>query len=488
MKKIVLLLLTFFFVYTASAVEDYEIKVAIKNYEQDKLILAHYLGSNILVNDTATIQADGSFIFNGEKALAESVYLLVMPPNNQYVEIFITEKEKKFSLVFDAKTMAKDIEFQHAPDNALFYDYLNFMGETRPKMEELIKTIQEGREAKKAVDKEEKALAILQDKLTTYKTNIIEKHPEKLTTTMLKANQKIRIPKFEGEERAVRMKEYIYRRTHFFDHVRDDPRFFRTKICNDMINFYLDNLTVPQPDSLIQSVDEVLKLVAPDSVAFKSYFLEYLNKYYASKYIGQDAVFVHLVKEYTLKGKSNFLGEETVAKVTKDALLWDKTLIGKRAPDLANYILDIEGSIKIKDAEDENRRFKLDGKTYLNSVFKPYTVVVFWAPDCGHCKKSMPVLVDFYEKHADSVEVFAVCHTNFQQFGDCAQALKDYDAIKWINTVDPYFKYIKDYSIETTPMILLLDQDKKVLFKKIGADKLETAIEQIEMQKKEIEK
>jgi len=50
-----------------------------------------------------------------------------------------------------------------------------------------------------------------------------------------------------------------------------------------MINFYLDNLTVPQPDSLIQSVDEVLKLVAPDTVAFKSYFLEYLNKYYASK-------------------------------------------------------------------------------------------------------------------------------------------------------------------------------------------------------------
>jgi len=168
MKKIVLLLLAFSVAYTASAVEDYEIKVTIKNYEQDKLILAHYLGSNILVNDTAAIQADGSFIFNGEKALAESVYLLIMPPNNQYVEIFITEKEKKFSLEFDAKTMAKDIQFQHAPDNALFYDYLNFMGQTHPKIEALIKTIQEGRETKKAVDEEEKALAILQDKLAIY--------------------------------------------------------------------------------------------------------------------------------------------------------------------------------------------------------------------------------------------------------------------------------------------------------------------------------
>ena len=34
-----------------------------------------------------------------------------------------------------------------------------------------------------------------------------------------------------------------------------------------------------------------------------------------------------------------------------------------------------------------------------------------------------------------------------------SQALKDYKVLDWINTVDPYYKYIKDYSIETTPLI-----------------------------------
>jgi len=34
----------------------------------------------------------------------------------------------------------------------------------------------------------------------------------------------------------------------------------------------------------------------------------------------------------------------------------------------------------------------------------------------------------------------------------------------------------------------LLDQDKKVLFKKIAADKLEVALEQIQLQQKENEK
>lgn len=483
MKYILLLFLTFSLAQTSFALDDYQITVTVKNYDQDKLILAHYLGSKIFVDDTATVADNGAFIFDGGKDLAAGIYLLVTPPENKFVEFFITDTEKKFNIILDATKLTEDVVFENAPDNTLFYEYLGFMRQNRPEMEALIKTIQEGNEEEKDVAKEEQKLEQLKLDLDEYKENIILKHPTKLTTTILKSNKKIDIPKFEGAEEEVRMQEYIYRRQHFFDHVRADPRFFRSKICNDMINFYMDNLTVPHPDSIIQSIDEVFRLIEPDTVAYQSYFYNYLNKYYGSEFMGMDAVFVHMVKEYTLKGKTPFFSEESNAKITKDALLWEKTLIGKTAPDLENYILDIEESIKLKDAEDENRRFALDGKTYLNSISKPYTVVVFWAPDCSHCKKSMPVLVDFYEKHIDSVEVFAVCHTSFKQFGDCAQKLKEYKAIKWINTVDPYFKYIKDYSIETTPLILLLDADKKVLYKKIAAEKLETALEQMKLRK-----
>ena len=483
MKKLLLLFLSFAFLQTLAAVEDYQIEVTVKNYKQDKLILAHYLGSTILIDHTATISETGSFIFNDEKALPAGVYLLVLPPDNQYIEIFITEEEKKYSLTFDATTLTKDIVFENAPDNTLFYDYVKFSGQNRSKMEALIQTIQAGRETEKDVKKEEAELENLQQALETYKENLLQKHPEKLATTIIKSNKQLTIPKFEGDGETVRLQEYLYRRTHFFDYVRADSRFFRTKVCNDMINFYMDNLTVQHPDSVIQSVDEVLGLISPDSIVFRKYFFDYLNKYYTSKFVGMDAVFVHMVKEYTLKGKTDFIKAENRAKITKDALLWDKTLIGRTSPNLENYHLKIEESIKVKDAEDENRRFVLGNKTELNEVTKPYTVVIFWAPDCGHCKKSMPVLIDFYEKHIDSVEVFAVCHTNFQQFGDCAQALKDYKAIKWINTVDPYYKYVKNYSIETTPLILLLDRDKKVLFKQIAAEKLEVALEQLKLQR-----
>ena len=95
----------------------------------------------------------------------------------------------------------------------------------------------------------------------------------------------------------------------------------------------------------------------------------------------------------------------------------------------------------------------------------------------------MPVLVDFYNQHKDSIEVFSVCHTGFKDFGECAQALKDYKALDWINTVDPYYKYTDDYAIPTTPQIFLLDAEKNILMKRIGADQLEGILKEMQSRK-----
>ena len=251
MKNLLFIYFAFAFLPTLTAVEDYQIKVTVNNYEQDQLILAHYLSSTILVDDTATIAKDGSFTFEWEEDLPAGVYLLVLSPENQYVEIFITEAEKKYSLTFDAKTLTKDISFEQAPDNTLFYEYVKFSAENRSAMETLIKTIQEGSAANKDVSKAEAALEKLQKASEAYKENIIQKHPNKLATTIIKSNKQLNIPEFEGDEETVRLQEYLYRRAHFFDYVRDDARFFRSKICNDMINFYMENLTVPHPDSCL---------------------------------------------------------------------------------------------------------------------------------------------------------------------------------------------------------------------------------------------
>ncbi len=484
MKKQIIFLLLFFISQLTYAHNGYEIKVKINNYEQEKLILAHYLGSTIFIDDTTRISPDGFYVFKGEKALPAGIYLIVMPPDNQFIEIILTEEERNYSLEFDAVTLTKDIVFKNAPDNALFYKYLHFMQETHPEIEALTNSIQKEKLAGNNSEQKEKKLDKLQAKVKNYQQTIIDNHPQTLTCTILKSNQKIAIPKFEGTEEEVRFKEYLYRRKHFFDKVKDDPRFFKSKIFNEMVQFYMDNLTVPHPDSIIHSVDVILAIIEPDSIAFKSYFFNFLNTYLQSNRMGMDAVFVHMVKEYTMKGKTNFFPEKTREKIIKDALLWNKTLIGKTAPDLKNYVLDIEGSIKAKDAADENRRFALKGKTSLHSIFKPYTVVIFWAPDCGHCKKSMPVLVDFYEKNQELVEVFAICHYSYKEYAACAEALTNYKAIKWINTVDPYYKYIKDYDIQTTPLILLLGAEKEVLFKKIAVEDLEKAIEQMKLEKK----
>lgn len=45
----------------------------------------------------------------------------------------------------------------------------------------------------------------------------------------------------------------------------------------------------------------------------------------------------------------------------------------------------------------------------LYDIKSPYTVLLFWAPDCGHCKKIMPDVVSFYKKNKDKVKLMAIC-------------------------------------------------------------------------------
>jgi hypothetical protein len=55
-----------------------------------------------------------------------------------------------------------------------------------------------------------------------------------------------------------------------------------------------------------------------------------------------------------------------------------------------------------------------------------------------------------------------------------AKFLKDNNATEWINAVDPYFKtkFMTVYHVETTPRIYILDENKKIVMNRIGAEQI----------------
>jgi thiol-disulfide isomerase/thioredoxin len=108
----------------------------------------------------------------------------------------------------------------------------------------------------------------------------------------------------------------------------------------------------------------------------------------------------------------------------------------------------------------------------LHQIDAKYIVLYFWETDCGHCKIATPMLYDIYKKHKDKgLEVFAVYTQNKKQ--EWINYIND-KGYNWINTWDPnnttYFRLF--YDIYSTPTVYLLDENKKIIAKRISVEAL----------------
>ncbi len=109
--------------------------------------------------------------------------------------------------------------------------------------------------------------------------------------------------------------------------------------------------------------------------------------------------------------------------------------------------------------------FDINGKQHsTNEIQTKYTILWFWDPDCDHCQEETPVLHDLYQKEADNLdfEVFAVevndDYDRWKAFSE-KHGLSD-----WINLStsmgETSVDYIEYFDIVTTPVILLIDNQK----------------------------
>jgi thiol-disulfide isomerase/thioredoxin len=106
----------------------------------------------------------------------------------------------------------------------------------------------------------------------------------------------------------------------------------------------------------------------------------------------------------------------------------------------------------------------------LYDVDKDFTILYFWEPDCGHCKEATPKLKAWYEKAGnEGIEIFAVCTTSDK--AGWSKYIEEHQ-LKWINGWDPeritHFDYY--YNVQSTPMIYILDRNKKIIAKKLSVD------------------
>ncbi|MCF8236616.1 MAG: DUF5106 domain-containing protein [Saprospiraceae bacterium] len=456
---------------TLFAQKGYRIKLDVENYPYDTLYLGFYYGDKQYLKDTAVLQK-GKFVFDGDEELAPGMYLILLQPDNSFVQVNINRGKQQMDIKFDAKDPVNSFTIKGDKDNQAFYEYIRYLNNRRPEADTLRVQMEAPDVSEKQKKELEDKLVKINEQVKSFQNRMIKDYPGTMTAALISSFQEMVIPEYTGEEREVQVQKYHYFMDHYFDGIDfSDERMIRTSFFFSKVNDYVQKHTVQIPDSLIKAVDHVMAKCKENEEAFKFFLVHFVNVYAKSNIIGMDAVYVHIVDEYYAKGAAPWVDAEQLNKMIKNADKLRPILIGQIAP-----------NIKME---------KRDGtKISLYDVASPFTVLFFWAPDCGHCQKSMPKMIDFYNKFQDKgVEIFSVCTKVTDKVPDCWKMVDEKGMDIWINVVDPYLlsKFSTLYDVQSTPQIFILDAKKEILLKRLAADQLESVMEELLTRQKQME-
>lgn len=439
----------------------FRIEVQLDHFDGDTLLLGYYFGKAQFLKDTAAINK-GKFVFESDEEVKPGIYLLILPPDNKFIHLVLTKEQSHYTVAIDLDNIVYSAKFKGSEENDIYYDYLRELDKRRPDADTLRKHM-----VADSLNKEiyQKQLDKLDADVRKVQDAIIAKHPASMTAMLIRANRDVTLPDFADlSEDDRRQKQIEYFRTHYFDNFDlSNPRTMRTGMIHSKIEFYLQKLTYPYPDSQIIAMEYLLKKMSGNPEAFQYYLVHFLNESARSKRMGMDAVYVHLVDNYYAKGLATWTEKEQLDKLMAQAETARPLLIGKVAPNLTFQ--------------------KETGEAVsIHSIPADYTVLFFWDPECGHCKKSIPAIVDFYnEFKPKGIEILAICTKTGLDISSCWSTIKEKGMGVWVNAADQYIRnrYKSIYDVKTTPQIFILDKDKKILIKKIAGEDLKGVMDEI---------
>jgi len=456
--------------------DGYNIKVTIKGVKDTNVYLANYFGNKQYYKDTAVADANGVCIFKGDEPLPGGLYSIVVP-GKKIVEIIVNEPV--IVLETDTNDLVKNMVVKKSNENKLFFEHLMFISSKQKESQPIRAKLAAAKDKDK--DALIKKINAIDAQVKAYRLSLMEKHPKSFVTTIFKTMREPEAPSFETEKNdsTVKYLRYMYVKEHYFDDVDfSDERLIRTPLYHNKIEKYFKSLVIPHPDSINKEADYVITKAKANKELFK-YTVHYLtNTYEKSKIMGMDAVFVHMALNYYTHDLAYWVDSTQIEKIQERAKKLNPLLIGKQAPNIS--LLDTSGNAWVN----------------MHKLQAEYTVLIFWDPECGHCKKELPKIVDYYNTIKDKgVVVYSVS-------SDHNEAWKKFireNNIDFINVAVPQevykdqqkateyilkgftdlksLNYNATYDIFSTPVIYLLDKNKNIIAKRLDSDLLKNVLE-----------
>ncbi len=466
MKRILLpVLLLCAFLATAQT-GGYSINVTVKPYKNQFLYLGYHYGKMKALADSVKLDANSHGVFKGEKPLPGGIYFIVSPRKEILFEILI-DQQQQFTITSDSAQLPNSVVITGSSENNLFQSYTRFANQTGQNM---AKANAELRQVSTARDSAAITTRIksMGEKMQRFRDSISQKNPKSLLAALLAAMKEPIVPPASKHPGGKYDSNYAYRyyKSHYWDGVSfSDGRLVRTPFFEPRLERYYRDLVPPVPDSIIKEVDHMLLYARSNPDMWKYLMVHFVQKYVNPEFMGQDAVFVHLFEKYINTGQTDFFTDQYKDFMHKRAYSLMANLIGQPASNM----------VMVDTADKPLELYDLEGA---------FTVLCFWDPTCSHCKEIVPRVDSIYQAKWKNrgVKLYGVMVDGGKE--EWIKFIREHNLKGWEHVyqlpsqqkADEDAKragYRQLYDVYTTPLLYLLDENKRIIAKKVTLQQID---------------
>ncbi|MFT3682761.1 MAG: redoxin domain-containing protein [Ferruginibacter sp.] len=471
MKKIFIPLLLIIAILTGNAqtqTQGYKVSLHIPQYKSGIAFLVYHMGKNLNLEDSAAVSNKGLAVFQGKKKLPGGIYAVVLPGKDKLADFFV-DKEQVINISIDTTDLLNKTLVTGSKENVLFQQYQKYMAVKGRQWETERKAYSESKTKADSALHEENYTR-LNKELNDYRENLVKNNPQSMMASVLNAMKEAPLLHANPKTHEDSLQNYYNYRKHYWDGVTFmDERILRTPFFLPKFEKYYREVLVQHPDSIIKEADYQILLARSCPEMYK-FLLNWLtDEYINPKYMGQDAVFVHLFQKYHSQGLTNWLNEKQMEVINRRGYMLMANVVGAKAADLE--MLDTTGK-----------------PASLYSVNADYTLVCFWDPHCGHCKEEVPRIDSIYQaswkKHG--MKIYAVLSGDSKEDlkPDWLKFIAEHKLGDWIHVYEtkemadanaaaqkPSYRQL--YDVTMTPTVFLLDKEKRIVAKKLSFQQID---------------
>ena len=434
-KQIITIILILFNTQTFFG-QSYKIKIEVKGAAGLDAQLAFYQGDNKFVKQTAKFDKNNKVSFEGTDKLPTGIYLIVVGTKGYFD--FLIRNEQNFSISTDTADLVRKAKIKDSKENILFFTYQRKVIEYKMQLVEYESTIKKLGNQNDSIELLTKKKEKLNEELNQLVDKTKKENPESYLAKILSAMDVQEIENFDYA----------------------DGELLLTPFYHNYIRLFIKKNIEKGPAFIIKETSLFLDAIKPCKSNYEyaaSYLLNFYNTFYKN---GINEVFVFIADNYFLPDKANWISSKDLEQIQLRRDFLNKSMPGNPAQDLT-----------LKSSTGEY--------ISLLQVNSNYTLLYFWSTGCGHCTTSTKILKENYESLvAKGIQIYAV---NIEKNEAEWHKKIEENELTWINCIDldETSNYRDKYYVYGSPLLYVIDSNKKIIAIRNGEVEIENIINQL---------